>query len=590
MKQKSLHLNQILTGFFILFIVLLSGCSSGPEKARKPSDDFSRGLLLADNASGSVAVNFEPAGDLTRVVVPYLDDDGQVSFRYIQIDEGGKIIFDQDIGGDFGSTARSPQILSDSDYLHFFWVSREIADQDWQLMYGRLDQVGEFVSGPQHISEGTERVDQYNIEEDGSGGVFVIWEDSRAEEVVFAHLLSSGEMISKPQVLIMGGENPSLVRDDKGVNHIAWMEGKYLHYSSFEDELSPPLRGESLTDIRVSSGNRLDGPVIGAAGDYIYIFWSILRQTGLEAGTAITEYLVFPDGHPAQANRSLLPIFPNSDDRFQPYQGDLDLSQIILPPQEEYLSTNFVLAPRAGSSLDDILVIGLAASQTIRLDDYIQIIIVVFDEGENMGYVMPTRTTKISKLPNVFIDQGGDLHLIWQDGSASNQVYYTSTAPEVKAALDRINLADLPTLLLSGGLEALTGLLLFPFAFPWMAVGLIILVIWRLVRNDEDVTLTVSKILVGLALLSYQASKLLFLPDIMVYVPFSAWIDVPSGIENFLKLAVPVVIFGLGMTVAELRRRKRTSPPSSLGYYVIVILVDALLTLSIYGVIFLGEY
>jgi hypothetical protein len=217
-------------------------------------------------------------------------------------------------------------------------------------------------------------------------------------------------------------------------------------------------------------------------------------------------------------------------------------------------------------------------------------VLAVFEDGVNQGYIFPTRTTQISKLPLSMIDQNGNIHLVWQDGSTGDKVFYTTTLAGAKQRLDRVSLADLPALFLSGGLEAITGILLFPFAFPWMAVGLVILVVWRLMRNDEDVSFRSSQILLLIALLSYQISKLLFLPDILLYVPFSAWIDVPSRTGSVLKVAVPLLILAISLGAAEWRRRKKPSPPSALGYYVLVIIVDTVLTLAIYGVIFLGEY
>ena len=156
--------------------------------------------------------------------------------------------------------------------------------------------------------------------------------------------------------------------------------------------------------------------------------------------------------------------------------------------------------------------------------------------------------------------------------------------------MDRVVLSDISNFLLSGGLEAITGILLFPFAFPWMAIGLVMMIILRLARNDEDVTQRLSQFLLVLALVSYQIFKLLFLPDMLIYVPFSAWLDLPEGLGVVFRIAVPIMIAGLGITAAECRRRSSDSPPSSLAYYMTVILVDTLLTLSVYGVIFLGEY
>ncbi len=117
------------------------------------------------------------------------------------------------------------------------------------------------------------------------------------------------------------------------------------------------------------------------------------------------------------------------------------------------------------------------------------------------------------------------------------------------------------------------------------------MIILRLASNDEDVTQRLSQFLLVLALVSYQISKLLFLPDMLIYVPFSAWLDLPEGLGGVLRIAVPIMIAGLGITAAEWRRRRSSdSPPSSLAYYMTIIIVDTLLTLSVYGVIFLGEY
>jgi hypothetical protein len=125
-----------------------------------------------------------------------------------------------------------------------------------------------------------------------------------------------------------------------------------------------------------------------------------------------------------------------------------------------------------------------------------------------------------------------------------------------------------------------------------MAVGFVIMIGLRIARNDEDVTQRLSQILLVVSLLAYQVSKLMLLPDILIYIPFSAWVDIPDGVGKVLRILVPIIIIGLGVFVAEYRRRKRQSdsPISSLGYYMTAVLVDTVITLSIYGVIFMGEY
>jgi peptidoglycan/LPS O-acetylase OafA/YrhL len=86
--------------------------------------------------------------------------------------------------------------------------------------------------------------------------------------------------------------------------------------------------------------------------------------------------------------------------------------------------------------------------------------------------------------------------------------------------------------------------------------------------------------------LIYEAAKFATLPTMSTYVPFSAWIDIPASWDIFLLYGVPVAIFLIGMLVAIWVQWKRS--PSTLTFYISLVLVDAALSLAIYGVNFLG--
>jgi hypothetical protein len=276
-----------------------------------------------------------------------------------------------------------------------------------------------------------------------------------------------------------------------------------------------------------------------------------------------------------------------------PYQGPLALSLFVPAPPEEYMTTDYVLGPQTLTKpTSEVQVVAVSANQAIRLDAITQIVLCLFEDGVYQGCTIGARTTEISQNPLIAVDDSGNLHLMWQEGHVGKKIYYATTSPEAKKSLDRVSLDDLPTLVLAGGMEAVTGVLLFPFAIPWMAFGFVIMIVLRVTRNDEDVTQRLSQILLVVALLTYQISKLLLLPDILIYVPFSAWVDIPEGVGKVLRVLVPIIIIGLGILVAEYRRRHRPSdsPMSSLGYYMTAVLVDTVITLSIYGVIFMGEY
>jgi len=573
-----------------LTVILLTGCGIGAVKARKPAGDFSRGLPLPIESSSSPVAAVDPDGKLIQVIVPTERGEEGKSFRYFQINEEARIVLDQDLDLDLGAFTRSLKMASSEDHNHIVWASREDTADGWQLWHAIVNSKAETISNPKWISQGTNRVSQFEITEDGVGGVLILWEDSNATSISFTRLSAQGVVLEPPSLLIPFGERPSLIADGQEGYHLVWMVGENLHYSSLERDFSYPILGEYVARILVSRGNRMDGPVVGTSGSHVNIYWSILRLTGLEAGTAITESLTFPSRQSHLAKRDLLTAYSASDDLFTSYGGSLALSQIVPHPLEDYLSTSYIYDPRTSLGYDGAQVVAVAADQSIRLDQYIQILIGVYEDGEYQGYTVGTRTTEISGDPLIFLDKNKNIHLIWQEGSTGNRIYYATTAPVARANLDRISMSDIPNLILSGGLEAVTGILLFPFAFPWMIVGLAIMIVLRLVRNDEDVSQPLSIFLLIIAILSFQGSKLLFLPDILVYVPFSAWLDIPDGVGMILRIAVPIIIFVLAILVAEYRRRRITSPTSSLSYFFTIILLDTLLTLSVYGVIFLGEY
>jgi hypothetical protein len=590
MKRLQTMPNVRVLGMVFILIIVLTGCSNSPEKSRKPNKDFSRGLPLATNVSSSIAYTVEPAGDRVQVVIPYLMENTQPVFRYIQLNEQVDILLDFDIDCDLENFARSPRMVSNGEYLHLIWASREDTSEGWQLKYLMVDQQGKAVSLPQGISEKSQSVSQYQIVSDLAGGAIILWEEAGTGKIKYSQISSAGKLISPVKELVEGGEDPSLGLDQEGNYHLVWMDGDDLKYREFGLLETFPLSGNTLARIPVTVGNVREGPVLGFDNGFVYVFWSILKQTGLEAGTASTEYVVFETGNPGRLQKQRLNIYPDSEGLFESYQGDYNLSQLIPPPQEDYFSTNFVYAPNLNSTSGNALAVAIAANQEVRLDDYIQIAVGIFSDGEYQGYTLATKTTPISLNAVVERDQAGNLYLIWHEGAAGKNLFYSTTSPQGKAALDRFSFSDLPNLILSSSLEAVIGVLLFPFAFPWMFVGLAIMIIWRLVRNDEDLSLPLSRLLLVIAVISYQASKILFLPDVILYVPFSAWMDVPQQWGLVLRVGVPLLIFILGIAVAEWRRRQQDSSPSTLSYYFSIVIVDIVLTLAIYGVIFLGEY
>ena len=589
MKRRPFNAKIIIATLVLLMIALLTeSCQVSQEKTRKPSEDWSRGLPLASDASSTIGFEVDKNGERIYVVIPHQNQSQENEFRYLQLNSSAEIILEKDLEIELRGFARSPRLeLSEDRGFHLFWLTREDSSEGWHLWYGLFHNQGEQNGQVYQITSDESGVGKYDVVSDGDGGVIVVWQDTQTNGIFMAHISSTGETIATPHLVVQDGEWPSVRVDDQVKIHLIWMEDTVLMYHAFQPGDITPFFGESIARLQIGSGNTLKGLSLGLSDGWISAFWSVLKQAGLEAGTAKTEYVVFPVGKPDEGQIQSLNIM-DDDNPFNPYRGSFALSQLMPPPQADFLSTNYILSPVTSDNQNSELIVSVSANQTLRLNNNIQIVLGVFNDGEYQGYTVATKTETLSKDPVIKVDDAGNLYLVWREGASGSQVFLSTTSSEARTALDGVSSSDLPSLLLTGGLEAITGILLFPFALPWMVVGFVLLIVWRLIKNDEDLTFPTSKILLIIAIISYQVLKVLFLSPMLVYVPFSAWVDIPAHLELIYRVGVPLVIFTGALLAAQWFTRKST--PAALTYYLVVVIVDCIFTLAIYGVILLGEY
>jgi hypothetical protein len=202
---------------------------------------------------------------------------------------------------------------------------------------------------------------------------------------------------------------------------------------------------------------------------------------------------------------------------------------------------------------------------------------------------MASKTDEISDDPVLYVDEPLNLHLAWRVGAGGRKIYYATTTATAIAALDRLSSGDFINAILAGSMEGLVGMALLPVVgFGWMLPGLLIMGIYKLIRDQETIKDPLSWVLLVISVTVYQLVKLGTLPTITTYTPFSAWLDIPEWLSTPLRWAVPVIILLVAVYVAN-QVRKRHSQSSAL-FYVVLTLTDAALTLAIYGVTFLGVY
>ena len=581
----------LIVAAFILGLWFLVSYSSTPERSRKPSADWGRGIPIGSDASGTIGMVVEEDGAAVHVVWPFEAEEGIVGIRYVQIGEVAQINVDREVIKIEGQM-RSPRLFAAQDGLfHLLWANRVDSTRKWQLWYVQIDHEGNLQSEPMQISDAGSGVLKYAIAENSNGDIWIVWEDVRSRGIKLTGISAFGEEQTQSTSVAAKGSNPDIEISAEGQIHLTWVNDQNdLFYALGDIDSSSSISEEKIFHIPLGTGASLNGPKLGVSDEFVYIFWSILSQSGLEAGTARTEYIAFPLGVPEAASAlERIGLLPDEEPPYQPEDGDYSYHELV-PASFVSRVGDFVYAPSVIQNPNGELVLALAAQQQYRLDWNIQIAIVIMDEGKYKGYSFATKTQAISGDPVLAADGAGNIHLLWREGFAKEDVYYTTTDPETRAKVDRPTLRDASTLILSGGMESLAGIFLFPLAFPWIFPGLVIIVIWRLARNDEDLNDRASQIILVISILLYQGSKVLVFPTIVDYVPFSAWVDISSLWEVPLRIMVPLGILGFAIFIAERLRRRSKDLPSTLRYYLIVVFLDMALTLAIYGVNFLGAY
>lgn len=570
----------------LLFLVIGGSAFQVREKGRKPGPDWSRSIPLGVFVRGDIDIVVEPDGHLVHLI--WLKEvDGRNRVHYVQLNDKGETQLDKDL--ELPDTQlRLPQILPvDNGGLHLLWLSRPDGRRAWDLQYVQIDQNGELDSGILQLAPPDQDVAQFTTAAAGDdrGGFFVAWE-SEAEKAIFgSHIAADGTLAQDAVRLVNSGSRPSLAYQD-GTLYLTWLDGFEVMFATMPQGELNPVDGVSVESIPLNPGKDLDGPEIAIAGDWAYVIWSIFNSTGLEAGAAATEYIAFPKDSPQRINAQRLRLSAAEEPSYAAYESAYQITQLA-PPAETSESTDFVDEPALAASRGTELAVAVAMNQDFRLDSIPQIGLVIFKDGQFQGYQMAGKTESFSQAPSLAVDGQGNLYAAWREGGQASVAFYGVTSPTGVAALDRFRAEDAANIALSGGIEALAGVLFFPLACIWLLPGLVLIGLWHLWRGDSNLHNKGTIIVLVISIIVSQFMKILFLPTITTYVPFSAWFDVSLRWEQILLFAVPMITMLVGLLVAYLMRRRT---PSGLAFFFWFTATDAVLTLAIYGVTILGVF
>jgi hypothetical protein len=436
------------------------------------------------------------------------------------------------------------------------------------------------------LSTAAMNVSDYVAARATTGQAYVVWEDSETGAIFGSRLKETADPIR----LVESGIAPSIQLDESGNLHLSWVEGNTIYYAAFAGGKLATAQGTRIVDMELQPTDILAGPVLGLTETMGYLVWSKYIATGLESDTGRTDYVAFALDNPvALAAPERVSIMPVEEQPYEPYEGNYALTVLAPPPPSVSMGSSYTIQPSMAVGRGDEIALSVATQQQIRLNDFVQMAVVIFKDGRFAGYEMAARTEGVSQEGSLVADMSGNLHLIWHEGAGGSRVYYATTNPTLKASLDSLTGEDWITAAFSGFFEGVTGIAFFPLAILWLLPGGLILGIRQLRVEDETVTGFSAYALLAISLLLYQLTKALVLPTVLSYVPFSAWIEVPVSWELPLRIGYPIFAFVVGLMAAEWLRRKRPST-STLLYFFTAAMIDAVLTLGVYGVAFLGNF
>lgn len=572
----------------LVFILALSACAPSREKGMTPSPDWSRGVQLDNTVTGSASMVVEGSGEAVHLV--WLNEiSKQPGIRYLRLDGKAAPEIEKQLPLP-GGQLRMPRLHPAAENsFHLVWAYRESSRDRWSLWHTRLDGSGELLSSPQQITPDEISIINYSAAVRLDGSLALVWTAGGAEGLYGLQISADGSLDAGPLQVVERGASPHLKSDSRSGLHLSWLDEGTVYYAHLEHGDVASVQGTPVARLPLFTGDSLSGPVVGVTDSWVYLIWSVQRQSGLEAGTAKTEYISFPVGQPVLAHAEVVWILPLEEQPLQPYSSIYQIDNLA-PPADARTTTDFIHQPYAVDGQRAELAVALTTRQQYRQDSYVQVAACIFSGGKFHGCEMASKTKNVSAEPVLAAGQDGSLYTVWRQGALGKFLYFAATTPEIRAELGRLTAGDFTNTLLTAGMEGIVGLMFFPIiGFGWLLPGLLVVGLWKIRRDDDSLKKSpLTLFFLILALLVYQGVKLVTLPSITFYVPFSAWIEIPRHLWSTLQVSVPLVILVLAFLVAEVVRRRRGN--SAVIYYAAFAGADALLTLAVYGVTFLGVY
>ncbi len=570
----------------LLLTMVLTACADQPERLWLQAPGWSRAQLMDNTRVGDpVPIALDDAGRIYLFVISAGQD---VSLLHLlALDRQANIVWDYTYEDIELTRPAKPRILWDGEVLHLFWLSGQ------SLYTAQVDASGQLLEPPTLLS-GDTTVDDYDVVQNTSGSMAVWYAGPRDEPGLYA--LPRGDLTGPATLVDAIGVRPDLHFEDNGTLHAIWahhqpgIADKPIFYAAYADGHYRPGQESVVATPRAVGISVLEGPQLGFDEQHAYVFWTLIFYSGMEAGTARAEYVYFSKDQPSSASSVRQWGVPYSYDLpYHAFQGDLEAGARVPLESESRGGTTYITDIAANPASEQELVITFQARLSYLMRKQQSQVGTVFLQGGNLTtYQLISFTPSSSNYPAIFSDEAGYLYLTWLEKGALPGwvVYFTSTAPDVRQALESVTPDDAGRVSAETLFGVLAGAVLVPLAVAWIVPSMIVLALTSRIRKPEEPLTGLGTIVsMILALIALWIMKLAVLPGILEYVPLSAWLPpIPNWLNGPLQLGMPLLITGLAYLAARYYTN-RAAKHSVYLFMIIYAVVDAVLTMALYGVL-----
>ncbi|MEA3408556.1 MAG: hypothetical protein U9R48_10855, partial [Chloroflexota bacterium] len=559
----------------------VAGCQLVEERSRRGSFDWSRGQKL-----GQAALNNRPALEVDEatgeIYVAWIAAEGETSrLHFVHLDSAGHILLRRDLPFRVSAPSKLQLAASEEGELHVAWMDG--LGEERSLFWARM---GEQASPPVQISPPGVLVDSYAMARGGGEGVHAFWGVAEGEGQGLYYTPLTGDDAGDSFVLRERGFAPGFRVDPRGAMHVVWREEPSfsecsIYYATFDGQKVALRDPHELVAFSAPLGVVIHGPELGLTHDRAYVFWSSeVRGGGMSRPMAESYYVTFPLGQPQVGQRPQNIRLPAMrDPSYEVVDSVFNVHQ--LAPAGALAGASFVYMPSAVRVPEEALAVAFAVELVGRTRSIVQPVLTIWGEGAMQGYQVVSKTRNVSLRPSLLADAGKDLHLVWIDsaGFGTYDVYYASTAPAVRAHLNRVTGRDVMAAVFDFAWALAQAASFFPLLFAWIFMPLALIAIYSFIRAEGSLALWGPRIVLALSILLYVAFKYLFQPNWLGGLPLPRCL--PLRISNVLMYAAPFAIAGLagGITWLHARQRERAS---LFPTFLVFVVSDTLLTLLIY--------